>query len=188
MSETMTIVEAAEEARQLAVEIIAHASERSSRLSTSRCGDRVRECRPLRVRGSLESLIGEAGELRALPALEEDIALRREAEEVESRSRAILEHAGEVVWTTDTSLRLSRFRGSRLGTRGFGPDGVVGSGLEDCFGTDDPSLRARAASRRPLSGAAERCEGVCGRSYLARTQALGDAAGPIAGVSESQST
>jgi hypothetical protein len=29
--------------------------------------------------------------------------------------------------------------------------------------------------------------GLCGRSYLARTRALGDAAGPIAGVSESQS-
>ena len=182
----MTMVEAAEEARQLAVGIIA-ARERATKslgdIGMRRSRPRVS---PPSVRGSLEPLIGEAGELRALLALEEDIALRREAEE--GRLRAILERAGAVVWTTDTSLRLTRSCGSRLRTRGFGPDEVVGSGLEDCFGTDDPSLWALAAYRRPLSGAADTCEGVCGRSYLARTQALGDAAGPIAGVSESQST
>ena len=114
--------------------------------------------------------------------------MRREAEEVEGRLRSILEHAGAVVSTTDTRLRLTRSRSSRLRRRGFGPDEVVGGGLEDCFGIDDPSLRALAAYHRPLWGAADRCEGVCVRSFLAPTQALGDAAGPIAGVSESQST
>jgi PAS domain-containing protein len=141
-----------------------------------------------RVRGSLEPLIDEAGELRAPLALGEDIVLHLEAEEEERRLRSILEHSGAVVWTTDTSLRLSRCRGSRLRRRGFGPEEVVGCGLEGCFGIDDPGLRARAAYRRPLSGAAGTCEGVCGRSYLARTQALGDTAGPIAGGSESRST
>lgn len=68
MSETMTIVEAAEEARQLAVEIIA-ARERAIKslgdIEMRRSRSRVS---PLRVRGSLEPLIGQAGEARAAGA------------------------------------------------------------------------------------------------------------------------
>lgn len=62
MSETKTIVEAAEEARQLAVEIVA-ARERAIRspgdIDMRRSRSRVS---PLRVCGSLEPLIGEACE------------------------------------------------------------------------------------------------------------------------------
>jgi PAS domain-containing protein len=141
------------------------------------------------VRGIVDPLIGEAGELRAVLAIEEDIALRREAEEVEGRLRAILERARAVFWTTDTSLRLTRSLGSGLGTLGLRPDDVVGSDLRECFYTDDPGFPALAAYRRPLAGDADTYEnGGRGRSYLARTQALGDAAGTIAGVSESRST
>jgi PAS domain-containing protein len=186
VSETRTIVEAAEEARQLVVEIIAARERASRRFATSLFGDGVRAGRPYRVRGIVEQLIGEAGELRAVLAIEEVIALRREAEEVEGRFREIREQAGAVFWTTDTSLRLTRSRESGLGTLGLRLDEVVG--LEKWFGTDDPSVRALTAHRRALSGRADTCEtGVRARSYLARTQVVGDADGTIAGVSGSQS-
>jgi PAS domain S-box-containing protein len=135
------------------------------------------------IRGSIHPLVDDQGQVQAVLLIEEDLTVRREAEEAKRRFEAILGQVPAVVWTTDADLRFTSSSGSGLEGLGLEPDEVVGTSLHEFFGTDDPDFSAIASHRRALVGETVAYETLWnGRAFLTTTQPLRDAAGEITGT------
>ncbi len=129
----------------------------------------------------------EAGERRRWMGVMLDVTARKAAEEElterDAHLRLLLEEVPAVIWSVDPELRFTSSTGGGLSALGLRPGEVVGTTLEEFFGTDDPAFPAIAAHRRALAGEPVDYELVwAGRSYHSHVEPLRGADGTVRGA------
>ena len=100
-----------------------------------------------------------------------------------SRLRTLTEHMPVMLWTTDTSLRVTTFAGGGLAAVDIDPSSTVSLSLAVVLGTDTLSPGAVDAHERALRGQPAAFEyDRRSRSYLAHVQPLADPHAVIVGT------
>ncbi len=101
----------------------------------------------------------------------------------EAGLRRLIEQFPVILWTTDSELRITTYRGGALARLDQKPNQFVGARLQDFFQTEDPGFPPLAAHRRALQAESASYEiEYLGRTLEARLEPLRDLRGKIQGV------
>ena len=143
--------------------------------------------RQIWVELSLRACRDRSGAIAYFEGAVEDVTERKLAEEAlwesETRLRLLAEHMPALLWCTDEEPHLTLCIGAGLAGLGLRSNQVVGKGLPELFGTQDPAHPALAAHRQALAGESVRFDAaIGGRTFRAYVEPLRQATGGLAGT------
>ncbi len=136
---------------------------------------------------SLRACRDRSGAIARFEGAVADVTERKLAEEAlwesETRLRLLAEQMPALLWCTDEEPRITLCIGAGLAGLGLRSNQVVGKGLQELFGAQDPAHPALAAHRKALGGESVRFDVVIGgRAFRAYVEPLRQATGGLSGT------